>query len=197
MTYEVMISCVLEHTEQLSRMVQHMSLFQKFWRPAFSFIEKWLKRVGHAEERRKIGWSKYKVIPRVRNEEKERCSPKLREIRSENMREWKRNALAIHKEDKFVKFSWRFFNTIIIESLSVQREDLCYYFYGEIVFISLDLFVVYLIYCEFKFDINLRVVISIFRVDIFWSCLVVFPSTPKGFPYGVFCGCVSIYVAWI
>ena len=96
-----------------------------------------------------------------------------------------------------MRFSWRFFNTTTIESLSVQREDLCYYFCGEIVFIPLDLFVVYLIYCEFKFGINLRVVISIFKVDIFRSCLVVFPSTLKGFPFGVLCGCVSIYVAWI
>ena len=91
-TYEVMISCVLDHTEHVSRMVQHMSLFEKSWSPAFSFIEKWLKRVGHAEERRKIGCSKYKVIRRVRNEEKERhtdkemCSPKLREIHSKKER---------------------------------------------------------------------------------------------------------------
>ena len=124
-TYEVMISCVLDHTEHMSCMVQHMSLFQKSWRLAFSFIEKWLKRVGHAEERRKIGYSKYKVIRQVRNEEKERhadserCNLELREIHSENMREWKRNALAIHKEDKFVK---------------VYLEIFEYYNYRELVF---------------------------------------------------------------
>ena len=28
-TYEEMISCVLDHTEHMSRMVQHMSLFEK------------------------------------------------------------------------------------------------------------------------------------------------------------------------
>ena len=84
-TYEVMISCVLDHTE-------HVNLFEKSWSPAFSFIEKWLKRVGHAEERRKIGCSKYKVSRQVRNEEKERpkdrerCSTKLREIQNEKER---------------------------------------------------------------------------------------------------------------
>ena len=81
--------------------------------------------MGHAEERRKIGYSKYKVIRQVRNEEKERhtdrerCSQELREIHSENMREGKRNALAIHKEDKFVK---------------VFLEIFGYYDYRELVF---------------------------------------------------------------
>ena len=53
-------------------------------------------------------------------------------------------------------------------------------------------------YCEFKFGMNLRIVISIFIENIFRSHLVVFLSTLEGFLRKIwcFCGCVSIGACW-
>ena len=90
---------------------------------------------------------------------------KDREKHSEHVREWKRKKIhfffgqVTHKEDKLMEFSWSFW-VLQPWRVGVFRRIFCYWFCGEIVF-TLDLFVVYLIYCEHKFNINLIIVISI------------------------------------
>ena len=63
----------------------------------------------------------------------------------------------------------------------------------EIVFTQ-NLFVIYPIYCGLKFSINLRIVISIFILNNFWTYPVVVPSSPEGFTRKIWCfyGYVSI-----
>ena len=69
-------------------------------------------------------------------------------------------AQVTHKEDKLVEFSWSFW-VLQLWRVGVFKERFCYWLCGEIVFTHWDLFVVYPIYCELKFSINLIIVISI------------------------------------
>ena len=69
-------------------------------------------------------------------------------------------AQVTHKEDKLGEFSWRFW-VLQPWRVGVFRGRFYYWLCGEILFTPWDLFVVYLIYCELKFSINLIVVISI------------------------------------
>ena len=69
-------------------------------------------------------------------------------------------AQVTYKEDKLVEFSWRFW-VLQPWRVGVFRGRFCYWLCSEIVFTLWDLFVIYSIYCEHKFSINLIVVISI------------------------------------
>ena len=91
---------------------------------------------------------------------------KDREKHSESVREWKRKmkhfffAQVTHKEDILVESLWSFW---VLQPWRVRvfRGRFCYWLCGEIVFTPWDLFIVYPIYRELKFSINLIVVISI------------------------------------
>ena len=83
-----------------------------------------------------------------------------------SVREWKRKrrhfffTQVTHKEDKLVVFLWSFW-VLQPWRVGVFRGRFYYWLCGEIVFTPWDLFIVYPIYCGFKFSINLIVVISI------------------------------------
>ena len=90
------------------------------------------------------------------------CSPN-EEIERECQRVKKKKGIfffaqVTHKEDKLVEFSWNFW---VLQPWKVEVFKGRYWICGEIVFTPWDLFVVYPIYCGFKFSINLIVVISI------------------------------------
>ena len=68
----------------------------------------------------------------------ERCSPKIREKHSESVRVKKKKeifffAQVIHKEDKLVEFSWRFW-VLQPWRVGVFRGRFYYWLCGEIVF---------------------------------------------------------------
>ena len=65
-----------------------------------------------------------------------------------------------HKEDKLVEFSWSFW-VLQPWRVGVFKGRFCYWLCGEIVFTPWNLFVVYPIYCEIEFSVNLIIVISI------------------------------------
>ena len=95
------------------------------------------------------------------------------------------------------KINWRSFlrdlSAATIECWSVQRKILLLGFVVRSYFTPWDLFVVYQIYHRVKFSINLRIVITIFIVEIFWSCLMVFPTTLEGFSRKISYSCVVVF----
>ena len=95
------------------------------------------------------------------------------------------------------KINWRSslgdLSAATTECWSVQRKILLVGFVVRLYFTPWDLFVVYPIYYEVKFSINLRIVISIFIVEIFWSCLVVFPTTLEGFSCKIWYSYVVVF----
>ena len=153
------------------------------------FLRQWLRRLRHAEtdkkkKRRKtkairpceqswnwepflaIGWVPERAKTQKRESFSWRCSPKNREKHSESVREWKKKKETFffiqvtRKEHKLVEFSWSFW-MLQPWRVGIFRGRFYYWICGEIVFTHWDLFVVYPIYCEHKFNINLIIVISI------------------------------------
>ena len=166
-----------------------MSLLPQASKVSMPFLGQWLRRVWHAETEKKKrkktevnwpseeSWSKESHLAifvcefqREKDTEKESASAWVvqsewrdRECECERVKKKKETfffAQVTHKKDKLVDFSWSFW---VLQPWRVEvfRGRFCYWLCGEIVFTPWDLFVVYPIYCEHKFSINLIVVISI------------------------------------
>ena len=67
----------------------------------------------------------------------------------------------------------------------------------EIIFTLGDLFIASLVYCELKFAINMKVIISICIVNFFLSCLVVFSFKLKDFPRKIWYSCAIVFLLYI